>query len=285
MMYMTQQEPNQLAYSVEESASSLGVDEFSLLSRIQAGEINSIRARSGEIKIPESELERLAPGSQRGPAQEIAPWPNLPDRRLGIESRLGLRRHGVRPTLYRVPGHQRFLTEGEIEGYRAAYGAVAKEVAEVEDFKKQLGIERQFPQSDKMEIDTAQTGHWEIREALLNLKRSEVVLCQRGNEFAVIERFDAASPYAQTNGPAQILLQGNNAGELKSEFQANARHTLAFMASNATAKAQGIVWGYFHEHKPELVMEAISERCQQAAANQESNSRKITQSINRGIRV
>jgi hypothetical protein len=177
------------------------------------------------------------------------------------------------------------LTEGEIEGYRAAYGAVAKEVAEVEDFKKQLGIERQFPQSDKMEIDTAQTGHWEIREALLNLKRSEVVLCQRGNEFAVIERFDAASPYAQTNGPAQILLQGNNAGELKSEFQANARHTLAFMASNATAKAQGIVWGYFHEHKPELVMEAISERCQQAAANQETNSRKITQSINRGIRV
>jgi hypothetical protein len=57
------------------------------------------------------------------------------------------------------------------------------------------------------------------------------------------------------------------------------------MASNATAKAQGIVWGYFQEHKPELVMEAISERCQQAAANQETNSRTITQSINRGMRV
>jgi hypothetical protein len=284
-MYMTQQEPNQLAYSVEESASSLGVDEFSLLSRIQAGEINSVRARSGEIKIPKSELERLAPGSQRGAAQEITPWPRLSDRSMGIESHLGLQRNGTRPTLYRVPSHQRFLTEGEIEGYRAAYGAVAKEVAEVSEFKNQLRIERQFPQSDKMEIDTAQSGHWEVREALLNLKRSEVVLCQRGNEFAVIERFDEASPYAQTNGPAQILRQGNNAGELKAEFQANARHTLAFMASNATAKAQGIVWGYFHEHKPELVMEAISERCQQAAANQEMNSRKLTQSINRGMRV
>jgi hypothetical protein len=284
-MYMTQQEPNQLTYSVEESAASLGVDEFSLLSRIQAGEINSVRARSGEIKIPESELERLAPASRRGPAQKIAPWPTLPDRRLGIESRLGLRRHGIRPTLYRVPGHHRSFTESEIEGYRAAYGAVAKEVAEVNEFKNQLRSERQFPQSDKMEIDTVQTGRWEVREALLNLNRSEIVLCQRGNDFAVIERFEEESPYAQTNGPAQILLQGNNAGELKSEFQANARHTLAFMASNATAKAQGIVWGYFQEHKPERVMEAISERCQQAAANQEMNSRKITQNINRGIRV
>ena len=60
-MYMTQQEPNQLAYSVEKSAASLGVDEFSLVSRIQAGEINAVRARSGEIKIPESELGTIGP--------------------------------------------------------------------------------------------------------------------------------------------------------------------------------------------------------------------------------
>jgi hypothetical protein len=284
-MYMTRQRPDQAAFTVDTCASALGVDEFTLLSRIQMGEINPVRASSGEIKIPESEMERLAPASRRGAAHETTALPRLSDRSMGIESHLGLQRNGIRPTLYRVPGHQRFLTEGEIEGYRAAYGAVAKEVAEVEDFKKQLGIERQFPQSDKMEIDTAQTGRWEVREALLNLNRSEIVLCQRGNDFAVIERFEEESPYAQTNGSAQILLQGNNAGELKSEFQANARHTLAFMASNATAKAQGIVWGYFQEHKPELVMEAISERCQQAAANQETNSRKITQSINRGMRV
>jgi hypothetical protein len=283
-MYMTRQRADQAAFAVDACASALGVDEFTLLSRIQTGEINAVRACSGEIKIPESEMERLAPASRRGAAQEFTPLPRLSDRSMGIESHLGLQRNGTRPTLYRVPGHQRFLTEGEIQGYRAAYGAVAKEVAEVEDFKKQLGIERQFPQSDQLEIDTAQTGRWEVREALLNLNRSEIVLCQRGNEFAVIERFEE-SPYAKTNGPAQILLQGNNAGELKSEFQTNARHTLAFMTSNATAKAQGIVWGYFHEHKPELVMEAISERCQQAAANQETISQKITQSINRGIRV
>ncbi len=284
-MDMTRQEPNQIAYSVEQGASSLGVDEFSLLSRIQAGEIKAVRARWGEIRIPESEFERLAPGSWRGPAQEITPWPELSDGRLGIESHLGLRRNGIRPKLYRVPGHDRYFTENEIEGYRAAYGAVAGEVAEANDFKNQLTIERQFPQSDEMEIDTAQSGRWEVREALLNLARSEIVLCQRGNEFAVIEHFDEASPYAKANGAAQILLEGQNANELKAEFQANARHTLAFMASNATAKAQGIVWRYFPENKPELVMEAISERCRQTAANEETISRKITQSINRGIRV
>src|ERR1700691_1483339 len=142
-MYMTRQRPDQAAFAVDTCASALGVDEFTLLSRIQTGEINAVRASSGEIKIPESEMERLAPASRREAAQEITPLPRLSDRSMGIESHLGLQRHGIRPTLYRVPGHHRSFTESEIEGYRAAYGAVAKEVAEVEDSKKQLGIERQ----------------------------------------------------------------------------------------------------------------------------------------------
>jgi hypothetical protein len=285
IMHLTQRQLNQIAYSVNQCALSLGINEFSLLSRIQTGEISAVRARWGEIRVPESELERLAPASLRGPAHEITECPALSDRSLGIESHLGLRRKDVRTTMYEVPGHEGWLSEGEIAGYRAAYSAIAREVARIEDCKQQMQIERQFPKSDEMEIDTSQTGRWDVREALLNLNRSEILLCQRGNQFAVIERFDEESPYAQINGATQILLEGKNSVELKAEFQANARRTLEFMASNATAKAQGIVWGHFHENKPGLVIEAISERCRQAIANQETTSQKITQPVNCDIRV
>jgi len=46
-MYMTRQRPDQAAFAVDTCASALGVDEFILLSRIQLGEINAVRASLG----------------------------------------------------------------------------------------------------------------------------------------------------------------------------------------------------------------------------------------------
>src|SRR6266704_3246916 len=60
VMQVTTERPDQAALTIDKSASVLGLHEFSLLSRIQAGEIQSARVRSGEMVIPESELERLA---------------------------------------------------------------------------------------------------------------------------------------------------------------------------------------------------------------------------------
>jgi hypothetical protein len=286
IMYMTQEQPNQTALPTDKCASALGMDEFSLLTRIQTGDIKAVRARSGEIMIPETELERLVPAPLRAPPDEfVNELADLSDRRMGIESRRGLRLRGVEPMRYYVPGHSKPFVGREIEGYRAAFGAIAKEIETANDFAKQLHIERQFPQSDDMEIDTPQTGQWEVGEALLNLKRGEILLCRRGDEFAVIERFDQDSPYAQAKGQAEILLQGNDANQLADEFKANAQRTLKFMASNATAKAQKIVWGQFYEQKPDEIMAAISERCHQAVANQETISLKMTQSIKRGMSV
>src|SRR5438094_6590827 len=60
IMQVTNERPDQAALTVDKSAALLGLHEFSLMSRIQAGEIKSARARSGEMLITESELERLA---------------------------------------------------------------------------------------------------------------------------------------------------------------------------------------------------------------------------------
>ncbi|PYJ82510.1 MAG: hypothetical protein DME22_18515 [Verrucomicrobia bacterium] len=274
--------PGQSALAIDKSAAALGLDEFSLLSRIQAGEIKVARATSGEMVIPESELERLAGGPVS--AQSVEGGAILPDECLGIERRHGgLKQNGELVLPYKVSGCR--LSEGEINGYRAASSAIAGQLESIKDFKRQLTRSDQVPESCDFEINTPEIGRWEVRSALLNLNHGEILLCQRGNAFAVIERFDEDSPYAQANGNAQILLQGNDAYQLTAEFKANAGLTLEFMASNLTAKAQKIVWEQFPEHRFGRIVETISERCGQAVANEEMISQKVTHSIGRSIGV
>jgi len=281
-MQVMRETPGQSALTIDESASVLGLHKFSLMSRIQAGEIKVARAKSGEMVIPESELERLAGGPVS--AQSVEGGAILPDECLGIERRHGgLKQNGELVLPYKVSGCR--LSEGEINGYRAASSAIAGQLESIKDFKRQLTRSDHLPESSDFEINTPEIGHWEVRSALLNLNRGEILLCQRGNAVAVIERFPEDSPYAQANGSAQILLQGQDAHQLTEQFKANAEHTLEFMASNLTAKAQKIVWEQFPEHRFGRIVEAISERCCQAVANEETISQKVTRSIGRGIGV
>jgi hypothetical protein len=74
------------ALTIGKSASALGVHEFSLFSRIQAGDIIAARLWSGEIAIPISELERLSKLSIYSLAiPPDKPEAVLPDARLGIK--------------------------------------------------------------------------------------------------------------------------------------------------------------------------------------------------------
>ena len=284
-MQVMNETPGQSARTIDKSASVLGLHEFSLMSRIQAGEIKSTRARSGEMAIPESELERLA----RSPVSTLAlPSPiqetTLPDDRLGIERTFGgLRRNGERISYSVARGAAR-LTETEIKGYRAAFGAIAEEFDSLTGLKKQLNRHGSAPA--EKEIDTPQIGHWLVRSILLNLGQSEILLCQRADyDFAIVERFRDDSVYAKANGGAEILTQGERNRQLTEDFKADAEHTLEFMASNLTAKAQKIVWEQFPDHRPGHIVAAISERCRQAVANEETISQKATHSIGRRIEV
>src|SRR5207244_10170808 len=89
----------------------------------------STRARTGEMAIPERELERLAcsPVSTLAVPSRVQET-DLPDDRLGIERTFGgLRRNGER-IAYSVAGGAARFTETEIKGYRAAFGAIASEL-------------------------------------------------------------------------------------------------------------------------------------------------------------
>ena len=118
------------ALTISKSAVALGVHEFSLLSRIQAGDIIAARLWSGEMAIPIGELERLSKLSIYSLAiPPDKPETDLSDARLGIkrEPYSGWGREGEYQE-YNVPdGDFGRFTFSEIRGYRAAFGVIATE--------------------------------------------------------------------------------------------------------------------------------------------------------------
>jgi hypothetical protein len=267
----------QTALTIDQSASVLGIHEFSVLSRIQAGDITATRLRSGEMAIPESELERLSKLSIHSltiPSNK--PETALSDNILGIKRESGgLMRDGERQE-YSVPGGDfRRFTDSEMKGYRAAFSAIAEEFYSLGELKKQLENPAKVRPASEKEIVTSQLGVWQVHSTLLNLGQSDILLCQQGNNFAAIEHFRDRASYAKANGIAEILLERNDPTELMTAFNENAKHTLEFMASNQVATAQKIIWEQFPENRPGRVIEAISERCRLAVANEET----ITQSV------
>lgn len=289
-MKIKNDESEQNTLTIGKSASALGVHEFSLFSRIQAGDITPTRLRSGILAITVSELERLSKLSIHSlaiPKDQSATV--LSDARLGIKRSpySGLMRDGEHQE-YSVPGVD-FLrfTETEMKGYRAAFSAIALEFESLGALKKQLKTPVAVVQSPEKEVCTSQLGVWQVRSTLLNLGQSDILLCQKQGEIAVMERFRNESPYAKANGNMEILLQGNDSRELAAAYNANASHTLEFMASNQVATAQKVIWEQFPDHRPGRLVEAISERCRLAVTNKEtiSEARKTNQSNGKGMRI
>jgi hypothetical protein len=280
------------ALTIGKSASALGIHEFSLLSRVQAGDIIATRLWTGEMAIPISELERLSKLSIPPDKPETV----LSDARLGIKRESlggGLMRAGERQE-YNVPGGDfRRFTDSEMKGYRAAFSVIADEFQSLGELRKQLEKRAAVVSSPEKEICTSKLGVWQVRSTLLNLGQSNILLCQKQDDFAVIERFHDNVPYAKANGIAEILLERNDPLELAAAFNANARHTLEFMASNEVATAQRVIWTQFHEHRPARLVAAISERCRLAVSDEETisqtpsvdNSNSNKQGHNRGMSI
>lgn len=260
------------ALTIDKCASALGVAEFSLLSRIQSGDITAARLHSGEMAIPVSEVERLSRSSINSLSiEEDTEKPS--ESILGIKSEWGgLTRKGGERAHFTIADYRMRFTESEINGYRAAFGAIASEYVSLTGLKQQLEKPNHVHASPEKEVCTSEIGVWQVRSTLLNLGQSDILLCQRKNEFAVIERFRDDSLFAKANGNAQILLDGGDPMRLANEFRENAQLTLEFMASNMVAKAQKIVWQQNLEDREEKLVEAISQRCRLVVAPGEAIS-------------
>jgi hypothetical protein len=169
------------------------------------------------------------------------------------------------------------LNRGEKDAYNEAFEEIRQELEALERIKMAVKtmIKNPIPASGSdqdsfVEVQTAPIDRWKISSTLLKLRNSQIFLCERSvegaKEFAVIERFRSDSAYAQANGEIEVLLSGSNSVLLLEDYAASAEHTLRAMASNLVAKAHKIVWARFASTSPARVVQAISEKCAQAAS-------------------
>jgi hypothetical protein len=190
---------------------------------------------------------------------------------------------------HKVPGASGRLTDPELKSYNAAFAAIEKDYQQIETVRQQLDRldEANWEKSDSKPYDTVNTpggSKWNVHASLLNLAKSDVMLCQKpeGGEWAVIQRLNNSGRYADTHGNTSVLLTGNNPRELVNEYSGQAEHTLRFMARNLTAKAQEVVWGQYADNNPGRVMRAISQRCALAVDNPDALRER--QTIERGMK-
>jgi len=173
-----------------------------------------------------------------------------------------------------VPHFTGRLTDAEHEAYQTAVGFVQAELADLATISKALrDIEKQGMESVQAsgtptEIVTGKGERWQVRRCLVKLKENEVCLCQRGTEFAIIERHPEYSAYAQANGAAEITLTGNHERQLLQDFVQSERQALHLLTSDLTAKVSEKLAGQYPDLNCQRVVQAITQRCAQEVSPQ-----------------
>jgi hypothetical protein len=203
-----------------------------------------------------------------------------------------IKRNG-QPAHHTVPNYSGRLTDAENEAYQTAVAAVQPQLTDLTTIAQALrGVENPGmgavdAPGNPTEIVVGSVDRWQVRRCLVQLSQSEVFLCQKGTEFAVIERFSENSRYATANGPAEITLTGNNERQLLQDFVENERQTLQLLATDLTAKVRETLGEQHPEQNCRRVVEAITRRCDCEITPAQSQAETIAPALNqtRGIRV
>jgi hypothetical protein len=203
-----------------------------------------------------------------------------------------IKRNG-QPGQHSVPNYSGRLTDAENEAYQTAVAAVQPQLADLSTIGQALrGMENPTPgmgetPGDPAEINVGSSERWQVRRCLVQLNQSEVFLCQKGTEFAVIERFSENSRYAAVNGPAEITLTGNNERQLLQDFVENERQTLQLLATDLTARVRETLAAQHPEQNCRRVVEAITRRCDHEITPNQSQAESITPALEQtqGMRV
>src|SRR5687767_14082455 len=195
----------------------------------------------------------------------------------------------------------RELNRGEREAFNEAYEAIQDELHALERLKRNLKdmaadamiftIPGGPDAGSVIEIPNVPVDRWQICSPLLKLRDNQIFLCERSlqgmKEFAVIERFKSDSPYAQTNGTAEVLMAGDDPVLLVEQYAAGAQRTLRTMASDLAAKAHKIVWQRYASTSPGRVILAIADRCVAAASlnNSEHHKQLAVEPLGRSLAI
>ena len=203
-----------------------------------------------------------------------------------------IKRNG-QPARHTVPHYSGRLTDAENEAYQTAVAAVQSELADLTTVSQALrGVENPGmgavgTSGDPTEIVVGSSDPWQVRKCLVELNQSEVFLCQKGTEYAVIERFSENSRYAMANGPAEIMLTGNNERQVLQDYAQNERQTLQLLATDLTAKVRETLAAQHPDLNCRRVVEAVTRRCDYEINPTQSQAETIAPALQQthGIRV
>jgi len=203
-----------------------------------------------------------------------------------------IKRNG-QPARHTVPHYSGRLTDAENEAYQTAVASVQSELADLTTVGQALrgvenpGLGTAGASGDPTEIVVGSSDPWQVRKCLVELNQSEVFLCQKGTEFAVIERFSENSRYAMANGPAEIMLTGNNERQVLQDYAQNERQTLQLLATDLTAKVRETLAAQHPDLNCRRVVEAVTRRCDYEINPTQSQAETIAPALQQthGMRV
>jgi hypothetical protein len=203
-----------------------------------------------------------------------------------------IKRNG-QPARHTVPHYSGRLTDAENEAYQTAVASVQSELADLTTVGQALrgvenpGMGTAGASGDPTEIVVGSSDPWQVRKCLVELNQSEVFLCQKGTEFAVIERFSENSRYAMANGPAEIMLTGNNERQVLQDYAQNERQTLQLLATDLTAKVRETLAAQHPDLNCRRVVEAVTRRCDYEINPTQSQAETIAPALQQthGMRV
>ena len=176
-----------------------------------------------------------------------------------------------------VPDYPGRLTTTELRVYKAAVASVENQLHDLAQAARALSdVEKQIPQwKGQSEIAAApplagtgeanSSNQWHVLKTLVKTSRSELLFCSRaledGREFAVFEKFDANSAYAQAQGNPELLLTSNNASLLLQDYVESERKMLQMVKQDLQNTVEELLAEKFPAEDTSRVVKAIAARC------------------------
>lgn len=196
-----------------------------------------------------------------------------------------------------VPDYPGRLTATELRAYKVAVAAVENHLHDLAEAGRALSdVEKQIPQW-KGESESApapvlvgtaveNTGNqWHVLKSLVKTNRSELLFCSRvleeGSEFAVFEKFDPNSAYAQAQGNPELLLTSNNPSLLLQDYVESERKMLQLVKQDLQNTVEELLAEKFPAEDNSRVVKAISARCNKciSPAGQDVRPPKASQNV------
>jgi hypothetical protein len=197
-----------------------------------------------------------------------------------------------------VPDYPGRLTDFEFLAYNTIFTSVEEDFKQLSAITDSLtDLERSFPRlleasegavGSFNEVVPDQTGgQWSVVAPVLKFRRTELLFCKRfvegESEFAIIERLDPNSPFAQAKGVWQLQMTSNEPRLLLQDFMEGERQTLQLYAQDIAAIAREAIEEKFPERDLGRVIKAISQRCSKKISMEEQivpiQTRKRVESV------